>query len=225
MKKNTANIITLTSLSIGIISIIESFDLQFELSSYLIFICFILDGIDGSIARYLKTTTNFGKQLDSLSDMVCFGLAPGVLMYNFIYTEFDKSIISYVTLLIPMCSALRLAKYNIDTNQKIHFSGLTTPANALFFCAIPLVFIYEKNTFITDILFQPISLTILLIIMSFLLISPFNTFNLRVDVINTQKRKLYFIFLSIMILSIFNFTGLLIIVFLYILFSILKFIH
>ena len=221
MKKNIANLITLTSLVVGGISIIKSFNLQFELSAYLIFTCFLLDGIDGSIARFLKTSTDFGKQLDSFSDMVCFGLAPGLLIYNFMYTEF-KSTIAYIALLIPVCSALRLSKYNTDTYQKTSFSGLTTPANAVFFGAIPLVSIYEKNTFITQTLLQPSTISILLVIMSSLLISNFNTFNLRIDVITLNQRKMYFIFLSIMILSIFSFTGLLIIIFLYILFSIFK---
>jgi len=221
MKKNIANLITLMSLFIGVISIIKSFNLQFELSAYLIFTCFLLDGIDGSIARFLKTSTDFGKQLDSFSDLVCFGLAPGLLIYNFMYIEFNSTS-SYIALLIPVCSALRLSKYNTDTNQTTSFSGLTTPANAVFFGAIPLISIYEKNTFITQTLLQPSTISILLIIMSILLISKFNTFNLRIDIIALNQRKMYFIFLSIMILSIFNFTGLLIIIFLYILFSIFK---
>ena len=221
MKKNIANLITLTSLAIGGLSIIKSFNLQFELSAYLIFTCFLLDGIDGSIARFLKTSTDFGKQLDSFSDMVCFGLAPALLIYNFMYIEF-KSTIAYTALLIPVCSALRLSKYNTDTNQTTSFSGLTTPANAIFFGAIPLVSIYEQNTFITYTLLQPSTISILIIIMSILLISKFNTFNLRPDIITLNQRKMYFIFLSIMILSIFSFTGLLIIIFLYILFSIFK---
>ena len=222
MKKYIANIITLTSLCIGSISVIKSFDLQFELSAYLIFTCFLLDGLDGSIARFLKTATDFGKQLDSLSDMVCFGLAPGLLIYNFMCVEFNTSTISYLALLIPVCSALRLSKYNTDQNQTRYFSGLTTPANAVFFGAIPLISIYEKHTFITHILLQPSIMAILLIIMPMLLIGKFNTFNLRLDIIKLNQRKMYFIFLSIMILFIFNFTGLLIIIFLYILFSILK---
>ena len=221
MKKNIANLITLTNLVIGLISIVKSFNLQFELSAYLIFTCFLLDGIDGSIARFLKTSTDFGKQLDSFSDLVCFGLAPGLLIYNFMYIEFNSTS-SYIALLIPVCSALRLSKYNTDTNQTTSFSGLTTPANAVFFGAIPLISIYEKNTFITQTLLQPSTISILLIIMSILLISKFNTFNLRIDIIALNQRKMYFIFLSIMILSIFNFTGLLIIIFLYILFSIFK---
>ena len=222
MKKHVANIITLISLFIGSISVIKSFDLQFELSAYLIFTCFLLDGLDGSIARFLKTATDFGKQLDSLSDMVCFGLAPGLLIYNFMCVEFNTSTIAYLALLIPICSALRLSKYNTDLNQTKYFSGLTTPANAIFFGAIPLISIYETNTFITNVLLQPSTMAILLVIMSMLLIGKFNTFNLRLDIINLNQRKMYFIFLSIMILSIFNFTGLLIIIFLYILFSILK---
>ena len=109
MKKNIPHIITLTSLCIAILSIIESFNWNFTTASYLIFLSLLLDSLDGSLARYLNTNSEFGKQLDSLSDMIAFGLAPSILMYNFFEFEFENSEIGYIALLIPVFSSLRLA--------------------------------------------------------------------------------------------------------------------
>ena len=225
MKKHIANLITLTSMCIATLSIIQSCNFKFEISAYLIFICFFLDGIDGMVARNLKISNEFGKQLDSFCDMIAFGLAPSILMYNFFIYEFHSTSFAYVSLLIPICSALRLANYNIETNQVSVFSGLTTPASAILFGALPLINIYEKKSIITEFLIQPLSIVIIIIIISILLISPLQTFNMRIDVIKNDKRKMLFLFLSIMILFIFNFAAIPIIILIYIILSMLKFIN
>tara|TARA_Y100001968_G_scaffold306695_1_gene323740 strand:+ start:2150 stop:2827 length:678 start_codon:yes stop_codon:yes gene_type:complete len=225
MKKNIANLVTLTSLCLAIMSIIQSCNLNFTIASTLILTCFFLDGLDGFVARYFKIASNFGKQLDSFSDMIAFGLAPGILMYNFIAYEFHNTTLSYIALLIPVCSALRLSKYNIDSTQSTIFSGLTTPANAIFFSAIPLIRLYEKSDWITNILIQPATITFLILIMSILLISPIKTLNLRIELVKNDQRKMLFIVISIVILSIFNFTGILIIIFIYIITSMLKYMN
>jgi len=221
MKKNIAHIITLTSLCIAIFSIIESCYFNFKISSYLILMCLILDGIDGSIARYLNTVSKFGKQLDSLSDMIAFGVAPAILLYNFINYEFNNDTLSYITLLIPICSALRLANYNNNSDSDF-FNGVTTPVNALLFCSIPLIEIYQKSTYIANILMNEAVIGLMIVIMSILLISPLQTFNLRIDSIRHDKRKLFFIFISICVLYLFNFTGLPLIILIYILLSIMN---
>tara|TARA_B100000700_G_C14818016_1_gene748457 strand:- start:241 stop:918 length:678 start_codon:yes stop_codon:yes gene_type:complete len=225
MKKHIANLITLTSLCISILSIIQSCNFKFEISSYLIFTCFILDGCDGFVARRLKVASNFGKQLDSFSDMISFGVAPGILMYNFLIYEFNYIVLSHIALLIPICSALRLANYNIDKTKKITFSGLTTPVNAIFLSSIPLINIYDNHSFIQKLLINPKVITIAIVIMSILLISQLQTLNLRFDLIKNDKRKLFFIFISILIFSIFNFTGIPIIILIYIILSMLTYVY
>ena len=102
----------------------------------------------------LKVQGELGKQLDSLADMVTFGVAPGVVMYSFLSSFIEDSYIPYISFVIPLLSAVRLAKFNIDSNQSDKFIGLPTPANALFFVFIPLVFVLESfgwddTTFIT----------------------------------------------------------------------------
>ena len=222
MKKNIAHIITLTSLCVGILSIIESCYFNFTISSYLIFMCLILDGIDGSIARYLNTASKFGKQLDSLSDMIAFGVAPAILLFNFINCEFNNETLSYMTLLIPICSALRLSNYNSNNSDDDFFIGVTTPVSALLFCSIPLIQTHQKSTYIANILMTESAIAFMIVTMSILLISPLQTFNLRIDSIKHDKRKLFFIFISICVLYLFNFTGLPLIILIYILLSVMN---
>ena len=222
MKKNIAHIITLTSLCIAILSIIESCNFNLTIGSFLILICFVLDSIDGTMARYLNSDSEFGKQLDSFSDMIAFGIAPGILMYNFLYLQFENTTLPYISLLIPIFSSLRLANYNIDINQKKDFLGLPTPVSAILFASIPLIYQYEKNSSILTIITNQWIISLLIVITSILLISQLKTLNLRLDAIKNDKRKLFFIFISICILSIFNFTGLPIVILIYILLSIHK---
>ena len=170
MKKNIAHIITLTSLCIGILSIIESCKFNFITSSYLIFLSLLLDILDGTIARYLNSVSKLGKQLDSFSDMIAFGIAPGILIYNFFIYQFDNQSLAYISLLLPICSSLRLAKYNINSSKNDVFSGLTTPVNAILFSALPLISVYEKNEKIWNLIINEATITSLIIIMSILLI-------------------------------------------------------
>ena len=215
MKKNIAHIVTLTSMLIAIISIIQSFNLQFSIAAYCILICFFLDGIDGSIARRLKITSDFGKELDSFSDFISFGIAPGFLMYNFMNYELNYHSMCYLSFIIPILSAVRLAHYNTLKSEKI-FIGLTTPVSALFFSAIPLINLYEKNDLVRQIIINPYTIIISIIIISILLVSKLPTFSIRIDSLKYDKRKMMFIFISMLILFIFNFTGVLAIIILYV---------
>ena len=101
------------------------------------------------------------------------------------------------------------------------FLGLTTPVNAIFLSSIPLINI-DDHSLIQKLLVHPVSITITIVIMSILLISQLQTLNLRVDLIKNDKIKMFFIFISILIFSIFNFTGIPIIILIYIILSILK---
>lgn len=93
----------------------------------------LFDFCDGLSARMLKAYSDIGKELDSLSDLVSFGVAPGMLMLNIMLAHSDGSPVSLAALIIPLCGALRLAKFNVDTNQSTTFTGMPIPANAIFF--------------------------------------------------------------------------------------------
>ena len=106
---------------------------------------------------------------------------------------------------------------NLDTlkSEKI-FIGLTTPVSALFLSAIPLINSYEKNDLVRQIIINPYTIIISIIIISILLVSKLPTFSIRIDSLKYDKRKMMFIFISMLILFIFNFTGVLAIIILYI---------
>jgi CDP-diacylglycerol--serine O-phosphatidyltransferase len=121
----------------GLRGLINRSYLLIEYGILLILIATILDFLDGFAARLLKVQSEIGAQLDSLADMVTFGLAPGFLFYamcNEFYPE--DNYLKYLFILIPIFSAIRLAKFNVDKEQTTYFKGLATPANAIFWVSM-----------------------------------------------------------------------------------------
>lgn len=161
------NLLTLGNLACGLVAIVLLMDrpynrsVPYEIIGWLMVGAMAFDFADGFVARALKATSPIGKELDSLSDLVSFGVLPGLMVYHILkmemivqysaennfmepWTKYSlplwRQSITYVGLLIPLFSAYRLAKFNVDTRQSYGFLGLPTPANALFFLAIFLVF-------------------------------------------------------------------------------------
>lgn len=123
-----ANLLTFLSLLCGFVSIIFSLESHFTFSAWAIVISAVLDGLDGQIARRNPLPSEFGRELDSLVDVVCFGIAPALLGYIFVYRDFHfwatASLFIYLS-----CSIIRLAKYNITPKEApAYFSGLPTTA-------------------------------------------------------------------------------------------------
>ncbi len=150
MKKHIPNFITLLNLTMGIGSIYFSFQGTPEdltLAGYLIFIAALFDFFDGFAARLLNAKSEIGLQLDSLADMVSFGVAPGFVLYQMILLSHGKpleiidgvNIYPLVAVLIPWGAALRLAKFNIDDTQQTGFKGMPTPALAFFVASLPII--------------------------------------------------------------------------------------
>lgn len=146
IKKHIPNILTLANLFCGILAIEVGFSEHYYLAGFFVLLGAFFDFFDGFVARLLKVQGELGKQLDSFADMVTFGVAPGVVMYSFLSSTIDieDSFTPYISFVIPLLSAVRLAKFNVDSNQSDKFIGLPTPANALFFVFIPLVFAMES---------------------------------------------------------------------------------
>jgi len=152
MKKNIPNYITLLNLLCGILSIVSLYNGSVEWSVYFIAFAAIFDFMDGAVARIFKLQSELGKQLDSLADVVSFGLAPGFIMLFLLRISeplpevlFNgNNLVPYLGFLIPLFSAWRLAKFNIDTRQEEQFIGIPTPACALMIVALALI---NQNTF------------------------------------------------------------------------------
>jgi len=237
MKKHIPNAITALNLVCGCLAITNAFTGELYISSILIFIAAILDFMDGAAARLLKVSHPLGEQLDSLADMISFGLAPGIILFQFVkhLNTVNESVILtenpwlfYFALIIPIFSAFRLAKFNIDTRQTDGFLGLATPANAGFFIFIVLVYFYPNlpqiiNTknIILPIISNPLIMLGLGVVFSLLLVSEIPMFSLKAKSLKWKGNELRFTFLGIffLLLILLNITAFPIILLIYIIWS------
>jgi CDP-diacylglycerol---serine O-phosphatidyltransferase len=221
-KKHIPNTLTAFNLVSGLISLTLILNDQLALASLFIFGAALFDFFDGASARWLDAQSSLGKQLDSLADLVSFGVAPGLMMYSMLEGGcHDGScnileqmhITPYFALLIPLCSAFRLAKFNIDLDQEENFIGMPTPANAIFFASIPLI-LYQQVAdfslipldFLVDFFSNTRVLAILTVLGSYLLISDFRMFSMKFKHMNWKGNEVRYIFLALSLISILLFT-------------------
>ena len=178
IKRNIPNFITLANLTCGLFAIIFAFKGNLTTASLCIFLGAFLDFFDGLAARLLKISGEFGKQLDSMADMVTFGVAPGFILFDLmggkVPTSFESLYPASLALLIPIFSAYRLANFNIDSRQTDSFIGLPTPALAIFIAAIPHID-FNRFPMFTDMQL----LTVLAVIMPILLVVEMPLFSLK----------------------------------------------
>jgi CDP-diacylglycerol--serine O-phosphatidyltransferase len=217
------SLLTSTNIFLGSVAVFCAVDGKTDLAVYLVLFAAIFDFADGFFARMLNAVSDFGKQLDSLSDLISFGFAPASILYYNNTTNLNSNFLKFIPILIVIFSAIRLAKFNIDPNQKSSFKGLPTPANAIF-----LITLFHsdsaKLSFIETLLKSDIFIGLLIIVLSALLVLPLDFFSLKI-------KKLVFkenIFQIILILSgialfiIFGLTGISFSIILYIVLSIFK---
>ncbi|MCR8636333.1 CDP-diacylglycerol--serine O-phosphatidyltransferase [Paenibacillus radicis (ex Xue et al. 2023)] len=147
LTKSLPNLFTVGNLFLGIISIILVFNNKPELAAIMVIVAMLLDGLDGSVARALNVQSEFGKELDSLSDVISFGVAPAFIMYVVAFTELNAAAAWIVTAIFPICGALRLARFNVVAGTPGYFIGLPIPAAGGVLCTLAL-FQKELNTFV-----------------------------------------------------------------------------
>ena len=229
IKRNIPNLLTLGNLFCGLVAIVFSFENNLHSAGAFIFFGAIFDFFDGLSARLLKVSSEIGKQLDSMADMVTFGVAPGMIMFQMIkLSNIDEnSYIAYIGFIITLFSAIRLAKFNIDTKQTSSFIGLPTPAAAIFIASLPIISKYD-NPIIPDQYFNDSTFLIVTsIILSLLLISKLPLFSLKIKKGENWKNKenivrIIFLISCVILLFIFKFAAIPFIVILYIFLSILN---
>ncbi len=165
----------------------------------------VFDFFDGFAARALGVSSPIGKELDSLADMVSFGVLPSLVMVRLIETISPYDYLPYIGFLLAVCSALRLAKFNIDETQRDTFIGLPTPANALFITS--LVYLQSPWDFVIS---QDVFLVVITAVFSFLLISPWPLFALKFKTYAWRDNRLEFTFLafSVFLLAVWQFAAL-----------------
>lgn len=195
LTRHVPNMLTLGNLLCGCLGILLARQFPLYAPAYLVWAACVFDFFDGFSARVLKVSSPIGKELDSLADMVSFGILPAITMFTWLETESPESYVPYIAFLIAVFSALRLAKFNIDENQEDAFVGLPTPANALFITG--LVFLNSPLNFVTS---SQIGLLIITISFSFLLVSPLKLFALKFKNYTWTDNKLRFTFIGLAVL-------------------------
>jgi len=126
--KSIPSLLTLGNLFLGVIAIILVFNEKPELAAMMVIIAMLLDGVDGRVARALNAQSEFGKELDSLSDVISFGVAPAFIMYVVAFQDVNPALAWIVTAIFPICGALRLARFNVVAGSPGYFIGLPIPA-------------------------------------------------------------------------------------------------
>ncbi len=234
IKKHIPNAITCCNLLCGCLAIVQSFEGNLVNAAYLVGLAAIFDFFDGFAARLLRVSSPIGKDLDSLADMVTFGVVPGIVMFKLIlmfievqeeiysdrsWVSDNKYYLSYIAFLIPIFSALRLAKFNNDTRQTSSFIGLPTPANAIFICSIPLIMEYAK----INLNLNPYVLVVISVILSLLLVSEIPLFALKFRNFSWTGNRIRYTFLglSLLLLITLQFVGIPLIIVLYVLISVI----
>ena len=228
MRKHIPNAITCLNLFSGCIGIVLAFNGNLIGASYAIVIAAIFDFLDGFIARLLSAFSDIGKELDSLADIVSFGVLPSVIIYHLFLQAPQlgglSQYINYSAFLIAIFSALRLAKFNIDTRQEENFIGLPTPANALLIASLPLI-IAGDNLFLRDYILNAFFLFIFSLGMSILLVLEIPLMSLKFKSLsfNDNLYRYILIILTVLLILIFKFVAVPVVIFLYILLSIIQF--
>lgn len=215
IKKHIPNLLTCGNLFSGCIGVVYAFNSDLKTVAFFVIISGIFDFFDGFAARLLHVKSDIGKELDSLADVISFGFLPGVVMYQLLKMNTSIDYLPYLGFLIPVFSALRLAKFNIDTRQTEDFIGLNTPMNTFFIISLPYLvddLVWLKN---------PSVLITIILVVSYLLVSELKLFSMKLNNLKWQPNKYKFIFLiiSLVLLAFLKFAALPIILIVYIILS------
>ncbi|QDP84401.1 CDP-alcohol phosphatidyltransferase [Chryseobacterium sp. SNU WT5] len=184
IKYNLANAFTLANLFSGSIGVIHLITGNYRITAFCIILSLILDFFDGFVARAMKSNSELGTQLDSLADMVSFGLIPGLALFkalepfgNQLFSLELPFEIKYIGLFVTLFSCLRLAIFNLDEEQTYYFKGLNTPANTILIFG--MYYSFMETEFFKVLFENPVLLILVTIISSWLLVSPIKMISLK----------------------------------------------
>lgn len=189
VKLHLPNILTLINLALGALATMEAWHGRYTVAATYVLVCSILDFYDGYAAKMLMAFSEIGKQLDVLADLVSFGIAPGAIAagllkigaINYQWPYFLLPLTYVVPLLIPVVSGIRLAKFNLEQHQGIHFKGMPVPADAFLYAALALMHAKPRFEIANTILLHPLFIIALIIISSFLMLAPLSMFSLKLE--------------------------------------------
>jgi len=210
LRKHLPNLLTLCNLALGFLAVVMAFENQLLFASWLILIAALFDFLDGFAAKMLRAVSELGKQLDSLADIISFGMAPAAILYKLmeyaLRNELPPSSLSGANfverlyLLSPMLlvlfAAIRLAAFNIQENKE-GFRGLATPAAAIFFAGLSMVVISHPQAGFTTFLLRPNSLLVIILIISIMMIIRIPMFSLKFTGFGWKGNEIRYIFIAI----------------------------
>lgn len=229
LKQHLPNTITCCNLLSGCFSILFSFSGMPVMASVMIFVAGLFDFFDGFTARLLNAHSPIGGDLDSLSDVVSFGVAPGFIMYHVMCSGMVEpiwpvggiSLFACFAFLLPVFSAVRLAKFNVDTRQTTSFIGLPTPPMAIFMASLPLA-LWQLGLLDQPVLNPYLCLGIV-ILFSVMMVCNLHFFSFKMKSVSWKGNEVRWIFLMIAVVgfAVFRFVALPFILLVYILMSVL----
>ncbi len=216
------NGLTLANLLSGCVGVVAVAKGELAIGSYCIWIAALFDFFDGLTARALRAYSSIGGELDSLADMVSFGFLPSFIMFVLLETSLPEEMawLSYAAFLIAVCSALRLAIFNVDTRQTQSFIGLPTPASALLISALPL----STRNFVIELINIPTFLIVLTMLDAYIMVSNIKLMAFKFDNFTWKKNKLKYIFiaLSLVLVFVLNTLAIPVVIILYVILSIIQ---
>ena len=179
------------------------------MTSLFIALAGVIDFLDGFIARLFKASSEMGKQLDSLADVVSFGVAPGMILYQFLRLSFAKEEngieVAMLWLLpafvVPCAAAYRLAKFNLDASQQYGFKGVPTPAVGLLIASLPLIYWYNENELVFDLIKNKWFLYGVIFLLSYLMLSNLPLMALKFKDFTIKNNLPKFILLAVSIVA------------------------
>jgi CDP-diacylglycerol--serine O-phosphatidyltransferase len=206
MKQNIPNLVTLFNLFFGCCAIVSVLSGEFISAFWFFFAAGLADYLDGTAARLLDVGSPMGKELDSLADMVSFGLLPGVIFYTLLEMGWTGGIHHSGVVwkaapgfIITLFSALRLGKFNLDTRQTDYFIGLPTPSSCLF--AVGLMMIYEFDSFgWGSWIVRPAFLYSYIALLSYTMVAELPMFSMKFKSFKWPENRIKFIFAGVVIL-------------------------
>ena len=231
LKNSIPNLITSANLACGFFAIISISNGDLLFGSLLVLLGAFFDFFDGAAARILNASSPIGAQLDSLSDLVTFGIVPTYIAFVLLDSLDNYEWLKYFAVFIAIASAYRLANFNIDERQTVNFIGLPTPANALFWISIPLIqwqlqtdLNADLASFILANITSPLGLVLSILISSYLLNAEIDLFSLKLKSLKWSENSYRFVLIlsSIILLFILYFAAIPFILLLYLLLSFIK---
>ncbi len=226
------NALTSLNLLFGSLSIIYAVQGELQQASYLLLLAFYFDIFDGLLARLLKVQSDIGKELDSLADVISFGLGPAAILFAMLMPALGietihlgslgiKDCIVFIPFIIPIFAALRLARFNLSTGKTRNFIGMPTPANALMVLSIPLIANNHPGSFLVIWFNSPTVILVYSVVASFLMVSPLRFYSLKLKGFSwpVNKYTYFFLICVVVILVSFGYTGIFLVVAFYMVYA------